>query len=75
MASRRADGCTHLRVGGLSEQRCKCCCLGCYYEAVGEPKTLWEIPEAGNTGGLDARPREYERRVILRRGLLELKQQ
>ncbi len=35
-----------------------------YYEAAGEPKTLWEIPEAGHTGGLDARPREYERRVV-----------
>jgi uncharacterized protein len=35
-----------------------------YYEAAGEPKTLWEIPEAGHTGGLDARPQQYERRVI-----------
>ncbi len=25
---------------------------------------LWEIPEAGHTGGLRARPAEYERRVI-----------
>jgi len=35
-----------------------------YYEAAGEPKTLWEIPEAGHTGGLSARPEEYERRVV-----------
>ena len=35
-----------------------------YYDAAGEPKTLWEIPEAGHTGGLDARPREYEQRVV-----------
>jgi hypothetical protein len=35
-----------------------------YYEAAGEPKTLWEIPESGHTGGIEARPREYERRVV-----------
>ena len=35
-----------------------------YYKAAGEPKTLWEIPESGHTGGIEARPREYERRVI-----------
>jgi len=35
-----------------------------YYRAAGEPKTIWKIPEAGHTGGLRARPREYERRVI-----------
>jgi uncharacterized protein len=35
-----------------------------FYAAAGEPKTLWEIPEASHTGGLDARPEEYERRVV-----------
>jgi uncharacterized protein len=35
-----------------------------YYAAAGEPRTLWEIPEADHTGGLSARPEEYERRVI-----------
>jgi hypothetical protein len=35
-----------------------------YYAAAGEPKTLWEIPESGHTGGIEARPREYERRVV-----------
>jgi hypothetical protein len=35
-----------------------------YYDAAGEPKTLWELPEAGHTGAIDARPQEYERRVI-----------
>jgi dienelactone hydrolase len=35
-----------------------------FYAAAREPKTLWEIPEASHTGGLDARPQEYERRVI-----------
>jgi hypothetical protein len=35
-----------------------------FYAAAGEPKTLWEIPEAGHTGGLEAHLQEYERRVI-----------
>jgi hypothetical protein len=35
-----------------------------FYAAARAPKTLWEIPEAGHTGGLDARPKEYEGRVI-----------
>jgi hypothetical protein len=35
-----------------------------YYKAAGEPKQLWEIPESKHVGGLDARPQEYERRVI-----------
>ena len=35
-----------------------------YFEAAGEPKELWEVPGAGHTGGLDAQPAEYERRVV-----------
>jgi uncharacterized protein len=35
-----------------------------YYAAAGEPKTLWEVSNAHHTGAIDARPREYERRVI-----------
>ncbi len=35
-----------------------------FYAAAREPKTLWQIPEASHTGGLTARPKEYERRVI-----------
>ena len=35
-----------------------------YYSAAKEPKTLWEIPESSHVGGIDARPREYERRVV-----------
>jgi uncharacterized protein len=35
-----------------------------YYAAAREPKTLWEIPESKHMGGLDARPVEYERRVV-----------
>jgi hypothetical protein len=35
-----------------------------YFAAAGQPKTLWDIPESGHVGGLDARPAEYERRVV-----------
>jgi hypothetical protein len=35
-----------------------------YHEAAGRPKELWTLPEGGHTGALDARPREYERRVV-----------
>ena len=34
-----------------------------YYEAAGEPKQVWET-DSGHTGGYDAAPREYERRVV-----------
>jgi pimeloyl-ACP methyl ester carboxylesterase len=34
-----------------------------YYAAAGEPKAIWNVPGAEHTGGLDARPVEYERRV------------
>lgn len=35
-----------------------------YFDAAEKPKALWEIPEAGHVGGLEARPAEYERRVV-----------
>ena len=35
-----------------------------YASAAGASATLWEIPEAGHVGGMDARPEEYERRVV-----------
>jgi len=35
-----------------------------YFRAAHEPKTIWKIPEAAHTGGIEARPREYERRVV-----------
>ena len=35
-----------------------------YYANAGEPKELWRVPGASHTGGIDAHPREYERRVI-----------
>ncbi|MBN1284434.1 MAG: alpha/beta fold hydrolase [Anaerolineae bacterium] len=35
-----------------------------FYELAGEPKTLWEIPEAGHGGTRAARPDEYAERLI-----------
>jgi dienelactone hydrolase len=35
-----------------------------YYTSAHEPKTIWEVPGSGHTGGINARPKEYERRVI-----------
>jgi hypothetical protein len=35
-----------------------------YFEAAREPKVFWEVEGAGHTGGIDAQPSEYERRVI-----------
>ena len=35
-----------------------------YYDAAGEPKGLWQVENAGHTGGLTAQPREYERRIV-----------
>ena len=35
-----------------------------YFEAAGEPKEIWEITTGGHTGGFEAEPEEYERRVL-----------
>ena len=35
-----------------------------YAEAAGDAASSWEVPGAGHTGGIDAAPEEYERRVI-----------
>jgi dienelactone hydrolase len=35
-----------------------------FYASARPPKTLWKIADAGHTGGLDAYPKEYERRVV-----------
>ena len=35
-----------------------------YFAAAGEPKSIWKVPGAKHTGGTDARPTEYERRVV-----------
>ena len=34
-----------------------------FYREAGEPKDIWEIPEAGHVGGQESRPLEYEKRV------------
>lgn len=34
-----------------------------FYARAHEPKAIWRVGGAGHTGGLAARPREYERRV------------
>jgi uncharacterized protein len=35
-----------------------------YYRSAGEPKAIWKVPGSGHTGGINAQPKEYERRVI-----------
>jgi pimeloyl-ACP methyl ester carboxylesterase len=35
-----------------------------YYAAAGEPKQMWKVPGASHTGGIDAQPQEFERRVV-----------
>jgi hypothetical protein len=35
-----------------------------YYRNAGAAKQIWEVPGSGHVGGIDARPREYERRVV-----------
>jgi uncharacterized protein len=35
-----------------------------YARAAGDNATLWEIPESRHVGGLEARPAEYEQRVV-----------
>ena len=35
-----------------------------FYDAAHEPKAIWRVPGSGHTGGIEARPAEYERRVI-----------
>ncbi len=38
--------------------------VGRYFEYAGEPKTLWEIPEANHGGGFGARPEEYREKLV-----------
>ncbi len=35
-----------------------------YYESARQPKLVWKVPGATHTNGIEARPREYERRII-----------
>lgn len=35
-----------------------------FYAAAGEPKQIWKVPGAEHTGGIEAQPAEYERRVV-----------
>ncbi|MEM7352888.1 MAG: alpha/beta fold hydrolase [Acidobacteriota bacterium] len=35
-----------------------------YFDFAGEPKILWEIPEAGHGGGFEARPEEYRDKLV-----------
>jgi fermentation-respiration switch protein FrsA (DUF1100 family) len=35
-----------------------------YYREAGRPKTIWDVPGSGHVGGIDAQPKEYERRVV-----------
>jgi pimeloyl-ACP methyl ester carboxylesterase len=35
-----------------------------YLAAAREPKEMWLVPGSEHTGGIDARPAEYERRVV-----------
>lgn len=44
-----------------------------YFDFAGDPKTYWEIPEAGHGGGFAARPEEYREKLVsfFERALLE----
>ena len=35
-----------------------------YYDAAEQPKAVWKVPGSTHTGGIEARPEEYERRVV-----------
>ena len=35
-----------------------------FYAAAGEPKEIWEVPDAQHVGGITTHPEAYERRVI-----------
>jgi dienelactone hydrolase len=35
-----------------------------YYASAHEPKAIWQVPGSGHVGGIVARPKEYERRVV-----------
>ena len=35
-----------------------------FFDAAREPKSIWKVPGSGHTGGIEAQPAEYERRVV-----------
>jgi uncharacterized protein len=35
-----------------------------FYAEAGEPKEIWEVPDAQHVGGITTKPAEYERRVV-----------
>jgi hypothetical protein len=35
-----------------------------FYRAAREPKTIWRVPGSAHTGGIEAQPAEYEKRVV-----------
>ena len=35
-----------------------------FYDAANEPKAIWLVPGASHTGGIEAAPAEYERRIV-----------
>jgi uncharacterized protein len=35
-----------------------------FYAAAQGPRALWEVASSGHTGGIEAQPQEYERRVV-----------
>ncbi len=45
-------------IGGESTRQPK------YFAAAGDPKDIWEVPGSSHTGGIDAQPVDYERRVV-----------
>ena len=56
---RPADAKTvELGIGGENLRQPK------YYAAAGRPKSIWMVPGSRHTGGINARPVEYERRVV-----------
>lgn len=50
-----------LLIGGGAERNM----LKHHYDAAGDPKLLWIIPESGHINGLSVRPEEYEERIVL----------
>lgn len=35
-----------------------------FYDAARQPKAIWRVPGSGHTGGIEAQPAEYEKRVV-----------